>query len=213
VRAPRVDATAEALAALDADCWREAAIEVVPLAPAPVATLKRLSPVMARRVDYGAIRSLRAQAVHNGTHLALRVGWEAPEANTIGDLDQFADAVAVMFPMHPDAAASTMGAPGRPVNAWYWRAGDAAPFDVVAEGLGTSRRRPLGLTALTARSRHADGQWLVTLVRPLAVEAEAARFAPGARTRVAFSVWDGGRAERAGLKSSSVVFSELELEV
>jgi hypothetical protein len=29
---------------------------------------------------------------------------------------------------------------------------------------------------------------------------------------VAFSVWDGGRAERAAHKSSSLVFSELELE-
>ncbi len=211
MRARRVNA-GEDLASLDADCWRSAAVEVVSLAPAPVGSLERLSPLMARRVDHGAVRSLRVQAVHDGARVAVRVGWETPAANTITDLDRFADAVAVMFPVHAEAAAITMGAAGRPVNAWYWRAGDVALCDVLAEGLGTSRRRAPERTALTSRSRHVDGAWQVTLVRPLLVDAEAARFEPGARTGVAFSVWDGGNAERAGLKSTSMVFSDFELE-
>jgi ethylbenzene hydroxylase subunit gamma/complex iron-sulfur molybdoenzyme family reductase subunit gamma len=211
VKAPRVTAAVEDLGKVDAGLWASPAT-VVPLEPTPPALVGDLSPQMASRTDHGSVRSLRFQAFHNRSHLAIRVGWRMPEAHTISDLDQYADAVAVMFPMHRDAVAMTMGAAGRPVNAWYWRAGDSAPFDVLAEGLGTSRRRDAKRTALSARSRHAEGAWVVTFVRPLVVEANAARFEPGVRTGVAFSVWDGGRAERAAHKSSSLVFSELELE-
>jgi len=212
VRAPRISAAVDELGAVDAGLWASAPSAIVPLEPTPTALIEALSPQMAARTDHGAVRSLRFQAVHNRSHLAIRVGWRMSEAHAIGDLDQFADAVAVMFPLHRDAVAMTMGAAGKPVNAWYWRAGDSAPFDVVAEGLGTSSRRDSKLTALSAQSRHAEGAWVVTFVRPLVVEAEAARFEPGVGTGVAFSVWDGGRAERAAHKSSSLVFSELELE-
>ena len=212
MRAPRVTAAAEDLGAVDAGLWAASVATSVPLEPTPPALLQDLSPQMASRTDHGSVRSLRFQAVHNRSHIAIRVGWQMSEVHTIDDLDRYADAVAVMFPMHRDAVAMTMGAPGMPVNAWYWRAGDAAPFDVLAEGLGTSRRRDPKLTALSARSRHEDGAWVVTFVRPLVVEADAARFEPGVRSGVAFSVWDGGRAERAAHKSSSLVFSELELE-
>jgi ethylbenzene hydroxylase subunit gamma/complex iron-sulfur molybdoenzyme family reductase subunit gamma len=212
VRAARITAAIEELGSVDAGFWASAASAVVPLEPTPMALVEAVSPQMASRTDHGAVRSLKFQAVHNRSHLAIRVGWRMSEANTIDDLDQYADAVAVMFPLHRDAVALTMGAAGKPVNAWYWRAGDSAPFDVVAEGLGTSRRRDSKLTELSAQSRHAEGAWVVTFVRPLVVEAEAARFEPGVGTRVAFSVWDGGRAERAAHKSSSLVFSELELE-
>jgi ethylbenzene hydroxylase subunit gamma/complex iron-sulfur molybdoenzyme family reductase subunit gamma len=212
VRAQRITASVEELGALDAGLWASAASTLVSLEPTPLAMVEDLSPQMAARTDHGTVRSLRFQAVHNRSHLAIRLSWEMPEANTIEDLDQHADAVAVMFPMHRDAVAMTMGAKGRPVNAWYWRAGVSAPFDVLAEGLGTSSRRDSKLTALSAQSRHAEGAWVVTFVRPLVVEADAARFEPGVRTGVAFSVWDGGRAERAAHKSSSLVFSDLELE-
>jgi DMSO reductase family type II enzyme heme b subunit len=212
VRAPRITAAVEDLGSVDSGFWASAASAVVPLEPTPPALVAALSPQMASRTDHGAVRNLRFQAAHNRSHLAIRVGWQMSEAHTIDDLDQYADAVAVMFPMHRDAVAMTMGAAGRPVNAWYWRAGDPAPFDVLAEGLGTTSRRDSKLTALSAQSRHAEGVWVVTFVRPLVVEADAARFEPGVPTGVAFSVWDGGRAERAAQKSSSLVFSELELE-
>jgi ethylbenzene hydroxylase subunit gamma/complex iron-sulfur molybdoenzyme family reductase subunit gamma len=212
VKARRIATATEDLGTVDPGPWASAAATIVPLEPTPLALVEDLSPQMASRAGHGAVRSLRFQAVHNRSHLAIRVGWQMPEAHAIGDLDQYADAVAVMFPMHRDAVAMTMGAMGRPVNAWYWRAGDSAPFDVLAEGLGTSSRRDSKLTALSAQSSHGDGAWVVTFVRPLVVEADAARFEPGVRTGVAFSVWDGGRAERAALKSSSLVFSEFELE-
>ena len=38
------------------------------------------------------------------------------------DLDSFVDGVAVMFPTVSGASAVTMGATGKPVNAWYWKA-------------------------------------------------------------------------------------------
>ncbi len=211
MRAARVTASAEELLSLDGACWRSAREQVVALAPTPMAMVQELSPLMASSTDHGAVRSLRVRALHNGSHVALRLTWSTPDASIVRDLDQFADAVAVMFPMHPEAIAITMGGAGRPVNAWFWRAGDTTS-DVVAEGFGTSRRRKPTLTGLEARSQHSGGEWHVVLVRPLVVEGDAARFEAGTRAGIGFAVWDGARAERAARKSATLVFDDLELD-
>jgi len=212
VKAHRISTTIADLGEIDAQLWASAPVTVVGLFQSPVILAREVSPQIALRTDHGALGSLNVQTIHNGTHLAIRTSWQMPEPHTIDDLDRFADAVAVMFPMHREANAMTMGASGQPVNAWYWRAGDSEPFDVVAEGLGTTLRRDPKLTALRAGARYTEGSWAVTFVRPLVVEAEAARFTPGVRTGIAFSVWDGGRSERAAYKSSSLVFGDFELE-
>jgi ethylbenzene hydroxylase subunit gamma/complex iron-sulfur molybdoenzyme family reductase subunit gamma len=212
MKAHRLRGDSQDLADLGGRFWGSAPSTTVELAPAPLVRVALVSPQMSTRDDHGSVRSLQVQAAHDGAQLAFRLVWRMLEPHTIGDLDQFADAVAIMFPMHPEASAITMGAKNRPVNAWYWRAGNAGPFDVYAEGLGTSLRRDAAETGLAARSRHVDGEWTVVLMRPLAVAAEAVLFEPGLRSSVAFSVWDGGNAERAAYKSSSLVFSDFELE-
>ena len=210
--ARRAESTAGALDAIDAAFWASIPPSTVELAPAPLARVAEVSPQMAARTDHGAVRRLEVQVVHDGSRLALRLSWPMSTPHVIGDLDQFADAAAVMFPMHPQASAMTMGAKDRPVNAWYWRAGDEAPLDVVAEGLGTSRRRDARASGLSARAAHAGGHWTLVLTRSLAVDAAAAQLSPGTRTGIAFSIWDGGNAERAAYKSSSLEFRDLEVE-
>jgi ethylbenzene hydroxylase subunit gamma/complex iron-sulfur molybdoenzyme family reductase subunit gamma len=212
MKARRVGRISGDIAAIDAPFWQSIPATTVQLVPTPLASMAKISPQMAQREDHGSVRALEARVAHDGVRLVLRLSWSMPEAHVIGDLDQFADAVAVMFPMHPDASAMTMGSKDRPVNAWYWRAGDEAPFDVLAEGLGTSQRRQATSTGLVARSTHTEGAWGVTLSRALVVDAQAVRFSPGVGTGIAFSVWDGGNAERAAYKSSSLAFAELELE-
>jgi ethylbenzene hydroxylase subunit gamma/complex iron-sulfur molybdoenzyme family reductase subunit gamma len=212
LKAYRLRVTTSNLGAVEAAFWMSTPSTMVELSPTPLSTVAEVSPQMATREDHGSVRRLEVRVVHDGTRIAVRLAWRMPEPHVIGDLNQFADAVAVMFPMHSEASAMTMGAKDRPVNAWYWRAGDEAPFDVLAEGLGTSQRREASSTGLSAHSRHADGSWTVVLVRSLAVEAPAARFGPGMRSGIAFSVWDGGNAERAAYKSSSLAFAELEVD-
>jgi ethylbenzene hydroxylase subunit gamma/complex iron-sulfur molybdoenzyme family reductase subunit gamma len=212
VKVHRLEAGGGELGAIDAAHWRSVPATVIDLVPAPLAAVAKVSPQMAAREDHGSIRKLEVRIVHDDVRIALQLSWSKSRPHVIDDLDQFADAVAAMFPMHPEASAMTMGAKDRPVNAWYWRAGDKAPFDVLAEGLGTSQRRAASSTELAAQAEHTDGVWKVVLARPLAVDAEAVQFDPGERTGIAFSVWDGGNAERAAYKSSSLAFAELEVE-
>ncbi len=209
MRARRTNASSEELLSPVSEIWTADEAEVA-LSPVPLEMVRELSPLMAQRTDHGAVRSVLVGAAHNGSELALRLEWQTPSSNTIDDLDSFADAAAILFPMHPEAQAVTMGSAGRPVNAWYWRAGGTC-FDVLAEGLGSSVRRDSQTTSLRSRSTYADGRWLVTLVRALATEGEAAQFAVGTTTGIAFSVWDGGNAERAAHKSASMAFSEFEI--
>jgi DMSO reductase family type II enzyme heme b subunit len=107
-----------------------------------------------------------------------------------------------------------MGSESQPVNAWFWRAdlGEAAE-NLTAAGLGMVERAANG--QITTRSKWADGTWRVVFVRPLAIDAQTqhtAQLEAGRSAKVAFAVWDGGLEERAGLKSFSQTWLDLELE-
>ena len=68
---------------------------------------------------------------------------------------------------------------------------------------------------ITTRSEWADGTWRVVFARPLTFDAQTqhtARLEAGQSARVALAVWDGALEERAGLKSFSRTWLDLELE-
>lgn len=190
-----------------AAAWSQVPAQDFPMVPTPLKNnpaIEAISPFIAQSTDHGAVHGLRVAGAHNGAVLALRLSWTSEKHEKIADLDQFVDGVAVMFPLSAKASAATMGAPGEPVNAWYWRADKAdQPFDVVAEGYGTSVRRSGKEARLQSGAIHQDGQWRVVLARPLDIGNTHARFTPGEPTKLAFGVWDGGNRERAGRKSFS----------
>jgi DMSO reductase family type II enzyme heme b subunit len=193
--------------------WNVASEESIELFPTPVGMAAAQSPYMAMSADHGKIRSLQTSALHNGETLALRLTWRSPEPNEIDDLDRFSDAVGVMFPISEVAEPLTMGSAGNPVNAWYYRAGESEPFDVIAEGFGTHlRRRRCDGSRLEARAVYDFGRWTVTFQRPLLVGEDYAAFSAGTVTRIAFAAWEGSNGERAGRKSASLRFVDLELE-
>jgi DMSO reductase family type II enzyme heme b subunit len=106
-----------------------------------------------------------------------------------------------------------MGDEKNPVNAWLWRADREEPFDVIARGYATSERRPGSTSGLVAKGVYRNGEWIVVFQRPLQPgPGEFVRFEPGSAARIAFAVWEGSNAERAGQKAVSGAFLDIKLD-
>jgi DMSO reductase family type II enzyme heme b subunit len=194
--------------------WRGSRPERIRL----VGTPSGLQPTAAVRVAWpqariGAIGAVSVDAVLDDQQLAFRLEWEdASEDRAIGDTTVFPDGAAVLLPVVPNAPLITMGQPGLAVNAWYWRADeDGAGRQVVAEGLGTTRTVDREL--VHSHGEWKDGRWRVVIARALRVEtgAPVAQLQAGAKTGFGVAVWEGSHGERAGIKSFSGDWRELEL--
>ena len=147
----------------------------------------------------GKIGAVVVKAAQSGGTLFVRLQWAAPDPRLkITDNDVYADACALLFPADgKDAEISTMGSIEKPVTTWYWRAGAEAPFAGSARGLGTVTREKQ--SAIKATGEWLAGQWQVVLSGP----------APG--TRVAVAVWSGAAGERAGIKSHTPSWTDLQV--
>lgn len=215
MRVGRVDAADEELASPDGSAWSSVRSNEIVLSPVPLA----MQPTEYVRVSrsgrpYGAVTSMDVRALHNGNKVFFRLVWrDAVADQKIEDINQFADAAAVLFPSNGDAPLFGMGAKGKPVNAWLWRADWERPKNVAAEGMGTTERRDD--PALTAKGTHSDERWHVVVGRSLSEEGAppgSVVLKPGATSKVAFAVWQGSEQERAGLKAFSPDWQELELD-
>jgi len=211
----RTDAKTEELLDLSSQAWKQARKATVVLSPTPV----EMQPTDYVRASwkgrpYGGASSMEVRALHNGTEIFFRLQWndESPDGK-IADINQFADAAAVLFPLVEDAPLIGMGAKGKPVNAWLWRPDWERPKNVAAQGMGTTQRRDD--PALAAASRHARGRWNVVVSRSLNGKSSPAgtvSLTPGTASKVAFAVWQGGNQERAGIKAFSPDWQELQIE-
>jgi DMSO reductase family type II enzyme heme b subunit len=209
----------ERIKAADADLlepqeplWGKVNVEAVELIATPLAMVRELSPFLALSEGHGAVGRLDVQAVHNGRMLAVRLRWASVKSDRVRDLDGFVDGAAVMFPAATGVSAITMGESGKPVNAWYWKADRAAPYEVLAEGFRSVQR--LGdarASDLKAAATYSDGRWHVVFRRSLGARNRLVRFGPGRRSGIAFAIWSGANAERSGRKSFSGEFASLEV--
>ncbi len=208
----KVSTAAAALSDPLSPYWSSAAKERLSMMPTPLAMVDEVSPFLAISNDHGSVEEAEVAALHDGRTLTLRISWAMPKAaDKIDDLDRFVDAAAVIFPLARNASAMTMGAKGQPTNAWYWKAGKAHPYDVIAEGFGSSQRHDGATSGLSARAIHADGRWHVVFQRSLETSRDRVRFVPGKKTGIAFAIWDGRNRERSGRKSFSGEFIPLEI--
>lgn len=214
MKAYRIAASASELLDPTGAHWQKASAETAGMVPAPLGMVADISPYLAiQPMDYGRIDKVELRALHNREVLSVRLSWASLRNDRLKDLNTFVDGVAVLFPLAGDTTAVTMGRKGAPVNAWYWKANHAAePYDVVAEGWGSSERRPGKASGLAAGSVHADGRWSVVLQRALSAGPGYVEFVPGSPSRIAIAVWNGTDRERSGRKSFSGEFNAFEIE-
>lgn len=212
MRAKRVDVDSKVLLDPTASQWQDVPSEAVALGPTPAdGQNSRYAELWARERPYGKLASLSVRSAHNGKEIALLLEW-ADSTQNLDFLDgKSPDGAGVLFPVKGDAPLLSMGSEGQPVNAWYWRAdlGEAGE-NLTASGLGTVEMTGDGQVGTGAKWE--GGTWRVVLSRALGADGEAAALEAGKTVKVAFAVWDGGLGERAGLKSFSKEWLELELE-
>ncbi len=215
MRVQRIESTSEELLNPAGAVWRRVRASKVVLSPTPL----EMQPTEYVRVSrsgrpYGTVSSMRVSALHNGHDIFFRLIWQDDSIDgKIADIDQFVDAAAVLFPVNGDTPLLSMGAKGKPVNAWLWRADWERPKNVAAEGMGTTQRRED--PALSSKALHTRGRWQVVLSRSLdgnGAPEGTVELAPGAEAKVAFAIWQGSNQERAGIKAFSRDWQELQLE-
>ncbi len=73
------------------------------------------------RLDAITISHVTVQAVHDGSRMAWRLSWDAPDPRDQVRSGEAGDAVAIQIPL-VDNAPYTMGAEGMPVHILHWRA-------------------------------------------------------------------------------------------
>jgi DMSO reductase family type II enzyme heme b subunit len=212
MEAKKLDATTEDLLNPASPRWARVKRQVISLEGTPV----QLQPSRYIRAKWsdrptGAVRALTVRPAHNGRQLFLHLEWRDETPNRDYSGRAFPDAAAILFPVNGDAPLQTMGSPEAPVNAWYWRADDEAPHDVVATGLGTITET--GYARLLGRGLWKNGLWRVVLGRSLRGPRAAGtvRFRSGQPTKVAFAVWEGDQSERGGIKAFSNRWQDLTL--
>jgi DMSO reductase family type II enzyme heme b subunit len=209
-------ANTELNALLDPDhrAWQSHASEPVTMMGTPAG----MQPTAAIQVSWmgkkiGAVDRVLVRALHTGDELAFRLVWADESENAeLTDNDSFPDAAAILLPVVPEAPIITMGAPGQPVNAWYWRA-DAPrkARQVTAEGLGTSHT--FDQTLVHGRGSWKEGRWHVVLARSLKIKSDTpvAQLEPGSEIGFGVAIWEGSNSERAGIKSFSGNWMPLQL--
>lgn len=213
MQAKKVDATADELLNPASRRWARVKGEIVPLEGTPV-QFQPSRYLRARWSDRptGTVRALTVKPAHNGRQLFFHLEWRDKEANREYASGAFPDAAGILFALNGDTPLQTMGSRKAPVNAWYWRADDEAPRNVVAAGIGTVE--DTGGVRLLGQARWDKGVWRVVVGRSLRAprQADSVRFRAGRPANVAFAVWEGSNQERGGIKAFSNGWRELTLE-
>lgn len=210
IKAPFGEIEALELLDLDAAPWADVEQTSVSLEPTPIDRQPSAYVQTSwENKQRGDITRVDVRALCTANHLALQLTWSQPEpAHAITDYNGYADACAVLFPDNgKEAELSTMGSDELPVAGWYWRAGAAEAFEITARGLGTVERSEQHQVRCVAR--WSDDRWQVVLIREL--DQTHPHLKGMLEVPVAFAVWCGNRAERAGIKSISPTFGRLEM--
>jgi DMSO reductase family type II enzyme heme b subunit len=213
MEAKKLDAATEELLNPASRRWARVKGEVVSLEGTPV-QFQPSRYLRARWSDRptGTVRALTVKPAHNGRQLFFHLEWRDEAAHREYSGGAFPDAAGILFALNGDTSLQTMGSPEAPVNAWYWRADDEAPHNVVAAGIGTVEETD-GVRLL-GQARWNKGVWRVVVGRSLRApqQAGSVRFRAGRPTNVAFAVWEGSNQERGGIKAFSNRWLELTLE-
>ncbi|WP_232502330.1 ethylbenzene dehydrogenase-related protein [Aeropyrum camini] len=177
---------------------------------------------------YEDVRTLRvAAAVSSEGLLAIYLEWDDPTMDVPqpGGIDQYPDKVAVQFPLTTDSLPYIcMGTTEQPVSIVLWSSAGKTETLIAgsAYGMDPEHREALGLHSVPtspielappeaqvwgSSAVYKDGKWMVLLYRPTgSIHELVPTLVPGSETSVAFAVWQGGKAEVGGKKSTSAWF-------
>lgn len=178
--------------------WREAAVREISLYPQ-----RSVQPASQQT----AIETVRVQALHNEKELALRLEWADETPAQERDIGQFADAVAVQWPLNYGTGMGLpyvgMGHKGAPVALWFWRS-DGDTQTLAAEGFGTLTKQ--SSDGVEVKGHWKDGSWRVVFKRAIKSEGEHhISLNPDNQGLVplALAVWNGEKGQRNGRKQLS----------
>lgn len=167
------------------------------------------------RVPYGTEeRDIVIRGVYNDREIAFLFEFDDETENRDGPTNR--DACAVFFGPTDSPATAQMMAHGATGNIWHWVAdqdaesrlsgGDStfAVLELFATGPGT--QTPLEIQTVAGRGEFRDGTWYVVMKRPLeSLQNDGIDLVGGPDVFVAFSVWDGAKAEALARKSISIM--------
>jgi DMSO reductase family type II enzyme heme b subunit len=209
--AKRVALDSQSLLDTDSPEWGKVQGERVRLAFTPLDRQpSEYVKVVGKQWDYGETDRVTLKSLHNSKEIFFFLEWE-DSSKDVELKDQFPDGAGLLFPLKFDAPIDTMGEKDWPVNAWYWRADvDGTGRSFTAEGLGTTQETKD--SHILVEAKWADGIWRLVMARSLTVNDQAVQFEAGGTFKVGCAVWQGSNRERAGLKSYSNGWLELELE-
>lgn len=179
------------LATPSGDAWNEVGAREIPLTSAP-SGLPDASIVNTEAVD--------VKTAHTDSKLYVWLQWEDQTRNTSeASLDSFTDGAAVQVPANRTTDPTVeLGSQDSPVNLWYWSAA-GGPEEALAGGYNPGSITTLENTTIETNALHQDGKWTVVMKRSLATDDQArADFGSDQDIDIAFAVWDGANAERAG---------------
>lgn len=212
MQATKVSADTQTLLNEENGLWKHAKAHVFKLEATPLAM--QPSPwIKGAYIDHewGQIAQASLRMVHNGHSIAARLEWQVDQpATSTESADEFCDACAVMFPFVKNAPV-IMGSEHQWVNMWLWRADDFGPFSVTAAGIGTTQR--VRDNMLNVKARYHNGSWRVVFVRDMQPHEtrDNVPLKAGMQWQVAVALWQGSYQERAGLKSFSPGWAELDI--
>ncbi len=203
-----------------ADFWAQAEKTEIPL------VAQNMVYPMTGDVDQRVVKV--AAAVDASGTLAFYLEWSDPtmDVPVAGGLDVYPDKVAMQFPVNQGAMPYIcMGTQEEPVSIVLWSAPSKVETLVAgsAYGMQPEEREALGLHSVTTspierlppeyqvwkgKAVYEDGKWKVVLYRPLAAHTPMVPdFTYGAKTSVAFALWQGSNHETGGMKTTSAWFT------
>lgn len=193
--------------------WERLSPAEIRLEPTPLKAASTSRYLMHAVPERAAVKRLWTRSANDGRLIAIHIEWEDGTRNdAIEGPEGFVDAASVSFPIREAASAMTMGSERSPINAWYWRADEPEPFDIVARGIGTTIVRDPRKSGLKGSSSHSSGRWRVVFTRPLSGDGAEYVDLSGRETMgISFAVWEGQSRERGAIKSTSGEFRALAI--
>ena len=150
------------------------------------------------------IRQADLSVEPTGKGWKITLGWAcpAPVKSIAKETDKFLDGCALLVPTTPDAPWISMGEPGKAVEGILWKADRERPWHMRAEGLGTMQRNPAPADWQVGGAWD-NGHWLITF-------ALHEWLLLSQQEQIAFAIWHGADQDRAGLKSISPGWLNIE---